>query len=88
MALFACLSCRFVLSKDDGTPEMQAVATPIREGAEGQRSKDYQHRGPATIHDLSARIRTLVEEGVLRGVGWARQASCACSTPPSRASSP
>ncbi|EWM23680.1 pyrophosphate-energized membrane proton pump 2 [Nannochloropsis gaditana] len=33
--LFAFWLSRFVLSKDDGSAEMRAVATPIREGAEG-----------------------------------------------------
>ncbi|KAF0683416.1 Aste57867_24540 [Aphanomyces stellatus] len=34
-AVFSLYLCNWVLSKDDGTPEMREVSTPIREGAEG-----------------------------------------------------
>ncbi|EQC35017.1 V-type H(+)-translocating pyrophosphatase [Saprolegnia diclina VS20] len=33
--LFSIYLCNWVLAKDDGTPEMREVSTPIREGAEG-----------------------------------------------------
>ena len=34
-ALFALFLCSWVLTRDDGTPEMRRVSDPIREGAEG-----------------------------------------------------
>ncbi|CAK4613512.1 unnamed protein product [Aphanomyces euteiches] len=34
-AVFSLYLCNWVLSKDDGTPDMREVSVPIREGAEG-----------------------------------------------------